>query len=260
MFGVSPTPPPLAYAIVCELLQMGGMDRTEGFSVHWDEFYLGKTKVNRTRIFTERIVESREPSHYEIEIESSLDSEHWDSDSEDPQDNDENGNDSLEEFGPSQETDDNETGDCEAFAPGQQNREGFGQVFAPLLVRRSTFNISRSNLFQCERWEKFTRSSASSWPKPSQLVKTLPLVVPLITNSTPFLEIDEAAFFTRPMTVARISISRYTKQLPNVCQQDNERQAQDTRKRPEVGTLPLHVPFQKPANLLHVHIRVKYDF
>lgn len=284
----------------------------------------------------QKIVESREPSHYEIEIESSLDSEHWDSDSEDPQDNDEDGNDSLEEFGPSQETDDNETGDCEivdeeeamqmscsryfisaekirksldlldseccsnfsklfpslfplsrdvtramamlfitasaailftksvrvpelhtaqrpheAFAPGQQSREGFERAFAPLLVRRSTLNISRSNLFQCERWEKFTRSPASSWPKPSQPVKTLPSVVPVITNSTPFLEIDEETFFTRPMTTVRLSISLYTKQQPSVCQQDNEQQAQGTLKRPEVNAPPLRVPFQNSADLLH---------
>uniref|UniRef100_A0A158PAI5 Uncharacterized protein n=1 Tax=Angiostrongylus cantonensis TaxID=6313 RepID=A0A158PAI5_ANGCA len=257
----------------------------------------------------QKIVESREPSHYEIEIESSLDSEHWDSDSE-IVDEEEAMQMSCSRYFISAEKirkslDLLDTECCsnfsklfpslfplsrdvtramamlfitasaailftksvrvpelhtaqrphEAFAPGQQSREGFGRAFAPLLVRRSTLNISRSNLFQCERWEKFTRSSASSWPKPSQPVKALPSIVPTITNSTPFLEIEEAAFFTRPMTMVRLSISRYTKQQPSVCQQDNERQAQGTLKRPEVNAPPLRVPFQNSADLLHVHIR-----
>ncbi|KAJ1361076.1 hypothetical protein KIN20_020253 [Parelaphostrongylus tenuis] len=289
----------------------------------------------------QRIVESRETSPDEIEVESSLDSEHWESNDEDPQDNEEDENDSLEEFEQSQETDSDQPGDCEivdeeeamqmacsryfisadkirksldlldaeccssfsklppflfplsrdmtramamlfitasaailftkgvrvaelqsaqrrheAFVPGQQSREGFGRAFAPLFVRRSTFNISPS----CKRGEKSTRPSTSSWSAPSQSVKTLPSVVPLISNSTPLLEIDESNFLTRPKTVARMSISRHTKQRASVCQQDNDRQTQETVKRPRVDTPLLPVPIQNPVELLHVHIWVYMIF
>ncbi|KJH47430.1 hypothetical protein DICVIV_06506 [Dictyocaulus viviparus] len=151
----------------------------------------------------------------------------------------------------------------EVIASGQQYRKNFVKTYMPMPYHETFFNNSESlsGLLQCKRWQKFSRSSVPTYLTPQLFEMTSSIAYAF--NSTPFLQVDEEAFFARPvMKIARISISRPPKRPTNVCVQNANRQATYwSRKQKNLDVQQqLHISHGNFDNVHRSNIRVEHVF